>query len=106
MLGVKHVQHRLLFDTHQGAIGECGRSRHAHTLYGKTVFAEEIVDTKDADGRFLASFRDHGQLDSARLNIKYGVARVPLGKDWASFLDRDNLPARPNLCEEHLWIKS
>ena len=42
VLRVKYIQHRLLLNTHQRAIGQCGHRRHPQMLDCKTVFAKEI----------------------------------------------------------------
>jgi hypothetical protein len=80
VLAVERAQHRLLFHSKKITIRQGLRGPHAYQLTGQRTFAEEVVLTHDADGRFLSGFRNYGEAHFTLLHVKDRVGLVSLGE--------------------------
>jgi hypothetical protein len=71
---VEHFHHRLLIDSHHGAIGHRGCEAQTERLPGKATFSEEIAPVQNADCGFLPDLRHNGEFYLSVLYIKNSIA--------------------------------
>src|SRR5450631_284584 len=85
VFSVKHFDHGLFRDFHDGAISRCGCGTQAEGLPCKATISEEIALVENADCGFLPCLRHNSEFYRSFLNIKNGFARVALNKDRLLF---------------------
>lgn len=102
---VKHANHFLFFDADDRGIFDGGCGRHADRLRGETAFAKKCIGLQNGNHAFLSAFGEDAQLDPARLEIEYGIRRIPLGKEGMFFVHAQKRFTAVDFREKRFWIK-
>src|SRR5579864_3568791 len=98
VLLMKCFHHGFLVDSQNSAICHSNCRTHAKRLACKRTFAEKLPVTQYADGRFLASFRNHGEFYLARLDVKHSISDIALREDGVFIREEHGFPALADGC--------
>src|SRR6476620_319386 len=102
---MQSLNHRLLIDSQNRAIGHRRGRPHPQSLAGQATLSEKAAFPQDSHSGFFPGLRDDGQLDLALLNIEYGVGSVSLGKDCFALVESDDLSSIPNRRQKRIRIE-
>src|SRR5487761_167125 len=102
---VEHANHLILINHERFGRRDCGSRSHANRLAGEAPFAEEIARAENREDRLLARFGNHGELHTARFNVKNSLGGIALAIDGLGSPKFNNLSRKTGGVKKSLGVE-